>query len=52
MNKKYIAYHLHEVEDEIAHHLNLAWNGRNADENPSPADVLKWTQFPTDISLE
>ncbi|HEX8552798.1 MAG TPA: hypothetical protein VF681_14720 [Abditibacteriaceae bacterium] len=32
------------------HHLNSAWNARNAeDEEPTEENLKKWAQFPSDI---
>ncbi len=36
-----------ESMKEIYRHLNISWNGRNAQENPSKEEVTLWSKAPT-----
>ena len=50
-NPNYSQAEYYHAIQHIIHHVNIAWNGRNASENPSEIEVEKWSEYPTDIKL-
>lgn len=50
-NPNYSHEEFYRSMQHLIHHVNIAYNGRNAPEQPTEAQVEAYSQFPTDIKL-
>lgn len=54
-NPQYSHDEFYKSMQHLFHHANIAWNARHTTseevEQSGDAEILKWSQFPTDIRL-